>query len=126
MKTLLLVDDEHAIVEALSGILEDEGYRVVSAPNGREALARLAEAAPALILTDVMMPIMGGRELLAAVRAHPVHARVPVVMMSAVPLSVLQRGASERLPFDAFVQKPFDLGDLLRTVAELAARSPED
>lgn len=125
MRTVLLVDDEHAIVDALAGILEDEGYRVLTAGNGREALARLEEAGPGegrphVALLDVMMPIMGGRELLQRLRASPAWASLPVLMMSAVPREVLERQEGGRLACDAFLEKPFDLGTLLATLDRLA------
>nr|WP_153868776.1 MULTISPECIES: response regulator [Myxococcaceae] len=116
----MLVDDEHAIVDALQGILEDEGYRVLTAAHGREALARLAEAKPDVALLDVMMPVMGGRELLAHLRASPEWSRLPVLMMSAVPREVLERQEGGALACDAFLEKPFDLGTLLATLDRLA------
>ena len=123
MSTVLLVDDEHAIVDALAGILEDEGYQVVAAANGREALARLDEARPSpdVVVLDVMMPIMGGRELLQHLRASEQWRTLPVLMMSAVPREVLERQeGGVRLACDAFIEKPFDLHHLLATVARLA------
>ena len=127
MRTVLLVDDEHAIVDALAGILEDEGYRVLTAANGREALARLGETRPDLLVLDVMMPIMGGRELLQRLRASEEWRTLPVLMMSAVPREVLERQeGGTRLACDDFVEKPFDLHHLLATVDRLAgAERPE-
>lgn len=123
MKTVLLVDDEHAILDALSGILEDEGFRVVTASNGREALARLAEALPDVALVDVMMPVMDGRELLREMQDEARWKQIPVVLMSAVPKSILERDAP--LTCADFFQKPFDLWKLLARLAELAERTPD-
>ncbi|KFE66137.1 response regulator [Hyalangium minutum] len=123
MKTVLLVDDEHAILDALSGILEDEGFRVVTASNGREALARLAEAVPDVALVDVMMPIMDGRELLREMQDEARWKRVPVVLMSAVPQAILERDAP--LACADFFQKPFDLWKLLARLKELAERQQD-
>jgi CheY-like chemotaxis protein len=117
VKTVLLVDDEHAILDALSGILEDEGFRVVTAGNGREALARMEEARPDVALVDVMMPAMDGRELLREMQADARWREIPVVMMSAVPLSILSRDAP--LVCADFFQKPFDLWKLLDRIREL-------
>ncbi len=122
MKTVLLVDDEHAILDALSGILEDEGFRVVTAGNGREALARLEERMPDVALVDMMMPGMDGRELLQAMQADARWQQVPVVMMSAVPLSILSRDAP--LSCADFFQKPFDLWKLLSRLRELVGETP--
>jgi CheY-like chemotaxis protein len=121
VKTVLLVDDEHAILDALSGILEDEGFRVVTAGNGREALARMEEARPDVALVDVMMPVMDGRELLREMQADARWKTIPVVLMSAVPRSILTRDA----PIDCadFFQKPFDLWTLIDRLRELAGPS---
>jgi CheY-like chemotaxis protein len=118
VKTVLLVDDEHAILDALSGILEDEGFRVVAAGNGREALARMEEGTPDVALVDMMMPVMDGRELIREMQADARWRAIPVVMMSAVPRSILTRDA----PLDCadFFQKPFDLWKLLDRLRELA------
>lgn len=122
MKTVLLVDDEHAILDALSGILEDEGFRVVTAGNGREALARLGEWAPDVVLVDVMMPVMDGRELLREIQEDARWRHLPVVLMSAVPQSILEREAP--LTCADFFQKPFDLWRLLERLRELAGQNP--
>ena len=121
MKTVLLVDDEHAILDALTGLLEDEGFRVVTAGNGREALARMEEAKPDVALVDVMMPVMDGRELLREIQADARWKTIPVVLMSAVPRSILTRDA----PIDCadFFQKPFDLWTLIDRLRELAGPS---
>ncbi|HVG57601.1 MAG TPA: response regulator [Hyalangium sp.] len=121
MKTVLLVDDEHAILDALSGILEDEGFRVVTAGNGREALGRLEEgASPDVVLVDVMMPVMDGRELLREMQGDARWRGIPVVLMSAVPQSILERDAP--LSCASFFQKPFDLWQLLGRLRELAMK----
>jgi len=121
VKTVLLVDDEHAILDALSGTLEDEGFRVVTASNGREALARLGEAVPDVALVDMMMPIMDGRELLREMQGDARWRGIPVVLMSAVPQSILERDAP--LLCADFFQKPFDLWKLLDRLRELSGHT---
>jgi CheY-like chemotaxis protein len=120
VKTVLLVDDEHAILDALSGILEDEGFRVMTAGNGREALTRLEEGAADVALVDVMMPVMDGRELLRELQASARWRHMPVVLMSAVPRAILERDAP--LACSDFFQKPFDLWKLIDRLRELAGR----
>ncbi len=83
MKTILLVDDEYGLVETLGELLEEEGYVVESASNGKDGLVRAAAARPDLVLTDFMMAIGDGAELARAVRALPGLERIPIVMMSA-------------------------------------------
>jgi CheY-like chemotaxis protein len=89
-------------------LLEGLGARVVAAVDGRDALDRLSEAHPDLVLTDLAMPRLGGRELLDRLRADPAHRSLPVVAVSGWPTSF----APERGAFDAHLDKPFDLESL--------------
>jgi len=107
--TILIVDDEEFIVDLLATLLEDEGYRVLRAFNGIEALRYLEQERPALLLTDNMMPEMTGLELVHHLHANP-HLAVPMIMMSAVTLT------PPPPPSIAFVRKPFDLDQLLMTI----------
>jgi CheY-like chemotaxis protein len=109
MAKVLVVDDEEYIVDLLSLLLEDNGHTAIPAYNGRQALDLALREQPALVIADVMMPLMDGDELLAAIREAPSIARTPVVLMSALG-SMRSKGAA-----DDFVAKPFDL-DLLRRV----------
>ncbi len=118
MKTVLIVDDEHAIVDVLQGLLGDEGYHVLTAANGREALERLSEGIPDVAVVDVMMPVMGGRELVRTMAANPAFARVPVIMMSAAPRSIVFPEGDDT-PYAAFLPKPFDVEHLLGLLQRL-------
>jgi CheY-like chemotaxis protein len=117
MKTILVVDDEYALAEILAELLQSEGYRVVSATNGKDGLARLKTENPDLILTDLMMPIVDGRELVRSARALPQFASTPVILMSASTKAVAMADAS--LGIAAFVRKPFQWEDLLATIVRL-------
>jgi CheY-like chemotaxis protein len=114
MKTIVVVDDEVGIAETLGTVLGDEGYRVLLAVNGRQALevVRAANPRPDLILLDYMMPLMNGAETYAALQADPVLASIPVVMMSAVAPSTVR----VQLGRDAFLEKPFELDQLLALI----------
>jgi DNA-binding response OmpR family regulator len=116
---ILIVDDEFSSTEALSLILGDEGYRVQVASNGRQALDKLDDPAPDLIITDYMMPVMNGAELTRAVRALPAHERTAILMMSGAPESMLRQGGAL---YDAFLLKPFDIDTLLEQVRRLLTR----
>jgi CheY-like chemotaxis protein len=113
MKRLLVVDDELSILEALQDILSIEGYEVVTAGNGVEGLRLLREAKPDLVLLDLMMPVMDGREMLRRVREDPQWKDVPVVIMSAGRIPDAERNAAS-----AALSKPFDLDHLLQTLAQ--------
>ena len=111
---ILVVDDEPAIRELIVAVLEDEGYDAVGAGSGSRALEMMPSERPDLVLMDIMMPEMDGREALRRMREQPELARIPVVMMSAAlaPDRVGQR-------ISAFLAKPFDLDHLLSTVAQI-------
>ncbi|MBZ4418664.1 two-component system response regulator [Myxococcus sp. RHSTA-1-4] len=112
METVLVVDDEQGVLEALADLLREEGYRVVTASQGREALERMAELRPDLVLTDWMMPVLDGPALIGRIRAEPVWENVALLGMSAVDVSNLRR----QHPDVSFLQKPFDISTLLRQV----------
>ena len=84
MPTVLVVDDEFGIVDVLETILSDEGYRVLTACNGKQGLARLAEEKPEVILLDFMMPILSGSQMLRAMALEPAYQRIPVIIMSSL------------------------------------------
>ncbi|HET6803921.1 MAG TPA: response regulator [Frateuria sp.] len=111
MHTVLVVDDEFGVAEVLEAILQDEGYRVVTAINGRQGLDRARETPPDLILLDLMMPIMGGAAMLEALRADAALAHVPVVVMSSLDEAAVRDSCSG---YRAFLRKPFRMAEVLR------------
>ncbi|MDZ5461096.1 response regulator [Azohydromonas lata] len=118
---ILVVDDELSNAEVLALILHEEGFQVTVAGDGRQALERIDEAAPELLITDYMMPGMNGMELARAVRQLPQYRNVPVLLMSGAAASTLSTHAKS---FDAFLRKPFDIEALLKAVELLLARPP--
>jgi CheY-like chemotaxis protein len=118
VKTIFLVDDESALTETLKEFLEDEGYSVHCAGNGRDALASMAHHRPDLVVSDMMMPIMDGYSLLHAVRANPALKSIPVILTSSMRRqAVLSRDAL--LEFSGFLHKPFKLNEFLDLVVKL-------
>jgi CheY-like chemotaxis protein len=111
-KTILVVDDEVDVRESLQDALCDEGYAVVLARNGKEALQILPSLKrPCAIILDVIMPVMGGPEFYEAMRANPESADIPVLISTSDPSR-----APGRLPV---VRKPVNLDRLLTAVAAL-------
>jgi PAS domain S-box-containing protein len=113
--TILIVDDEPVIRQTLKRLLTAEGYDLALASDGAEALAKAAELVPDLILLDVVMPVMDGFEVCQRLRADPLLAEVPVIMVTALGdrnsrLQGLKAGA------DDFIAKPFDDVELLTRV----------
>jgi CheY-like chemotaxis protein len=121
LNTVLIVDDEPLGQETLTALLNPLGCQLVFASNGGEALRQAAAALPDLILLDVMMPGIDGYEVCRRLRAHPLLAEVPVIMITALDdrdsrLRGIEAGA------DDFVSKPFDRVELrsrVRTITRL-------
>jgi CheY-like chemotaxis protein len=113
VRTVLVVEDEWVIAAVLAATLSDAGYRVLTAANGRQGLARLAEVRPDVILLDTMMPILDGPGMLAALAADPIHRHIPVIMMSSLSETAVARLAQG---YRAFLGKPFLGPELLRTI----------
>jgi CheY-like chemotaxis protein len=115
---VLVVDDDPDILEALSEILEAEGFEIRRARNGKEALDRLEPDPPKLILLDLMMPVMDGWEFAQRMRQRPSVAHIPIIVLSAdrnVGLKATDIGATGHLA------KPFELSDLLDMVRRALA-----
>lgn len=111
-KTILVVDDEPRLVEAVSMNLEVEGYQVFGASSGQEALKKLTEELPDLIILDVMMPQMGGFETLKKIREI---STVPVIMLT-VRGEETDKVKGLDLGADDYVTKPFSPRELLSRV----------
>ena len=113
MPTVLVVDDEFGIVGVLETILIDEGYRVLTACNGKQGLESLATERPDVVLLDLMMPILGGVEMLAAMMAEPAYRHIPVIMISSLGENVL---AKKCIGYVAYLRKPFRATAILSTI----------
>lgn len=117
---ILLVDDEVSGTEVLALILVGEGFEVTVAADGAQALARLEEAAPDLLIADFMMPGHNGAELVHLVRGRAGFEDLPVLMISGVPEAALRHYA---VRYERFLRKPFKLNAFVDSVREvLAAR----
>ena len=118
MAIVLVVEDEFGIAELFDALLTDEGYRVLTAMNGRQGLERLVQERPDLVFLDYMMPVMDGSAMLAAMRANPALREIPVVMMSSMPeASVAERCSG----YVTFMRKPFRIVELVALVKRLLA-----
>ncbi len=104
MRTVLVADDEFGILLVLEMVLEDAGYRVVTAGNGRQAVELATADPPDLVLLDWMMPVMDGPATASAMRRNPSLAEVPIVVMSGAPEASLKRQFND---YAGFLLKPF-------------------
>lgn len=120
-KTILVVDDDHAILKFVTLILENEGYRVVSARDGEEGLQKVREAPPDLVLADIIMPRKNGYQLCRAIKEDSRLRSLPVLFLSGKS-QPSDRFWAKRVGGDGFLAKPFDPADLLREIAALLQR----
>jgi CheY-like chemotaxis protein len=112
---VLVVEDDESIARIVAGVLADEGYPVVVARDGAEALERIAAQPPRLILLDMRMPRVNGWEFTAAYRART-DAPAPIVVITA------GRDAAQKareIGADGYVAKPFDIDDVVDIVTRV-------
>jgi DNA-binding response OmpR family regulator len=113
-KTVLLVEDDADIRDIVQDVLEAEGYDVIPASHGRQALEFLRVATPpALVILDLKVPLVGGRSVLEAMRSDHSLSSVPIVVMSAL-------GQEKPAGAAAFLRKPFSLASLFDAVHTFA------
>jgi CheY-like chemotaxis protein len=122
MGSILIVDDEFGLAEMLRDMLREAGFEVTLAINGRLALEILAETPVDLVLTDMMMPVMDGAELAAAMRRGDKHRGTPIIMMTSLPTL---RAQPDGL-FDAVLRKPFTPELLLQTIRSCLPTTGDD
>jgi DNA-binding response OmpR family regulator len=118
-RTILVVDDEPTLREALVDALEADGFRVVAAADGREALATFRAERPDLVLLDLMLPELSGIEVCRIIRAE---SGVPIVMLTAKD-SELDKVVGLELGADDYVTKPFSLRELTARIRALFRRA---
>ena len=119
---VLVVEDEAALVTMLRYNLEKQGFRVEEAANGEEALTRIAEAPPDLVLLDWMLPVMSGIEVCRQIRRRPATRTLPVIMVTA---RTEEQDTVRGLDFgaDDYITKPFSMDSLLARMRALLRRS---
>jgi DNA-binding response OmpR family regulator len=121
-ETILLVDDDAALLEVTSIVLASEGYRVVTAEDGAEALRILGREGLDLVVLDIMLPRMSGFEVLKKMREY---SDVPVVLLTAKSQSV-DKVVGLELGADDYITKPFDTKELLARIKAILRRFGRD
>lgn len=117
MRIILIADDETAIAETLAEFVAELGFTPLVAQNGRQALHMARERWPALVMTDLMMPLLDGTELIRLLRAEAAsNGRMvpPIILLTAAGTHRLKD-----LPVDAILRKPFDLDQLEQLMYQL-------
>jgi len=116
---VLIVDDDEDMAEVVKAVLDSEGYRCRYAANGRQALDEVAASMPAVILLDMLMPVMSGWDCARALRARYGPA-LPIIVMTAAEHAEARRND---VGTDGVLSKSFDLHELLRVVAKYYERT---
>jgi CheY-like chemotaxis protein len=119
--TILIADDQTDVVGLVRALLEWEGYTVIEASDGTDALVQARTRKPDLIVMDVRMPKMNGLEVLELLRADPALVNIPVVMLSVLTNYPEVRTALERGAV-AYLAKPFELPEMARLVEHVLAQ----
>jgi DNA-binding response OmpR family regulator len=118
-KTILLVDDDPEILAALRAVLQQKGYRVVTAADGNAGLAVAERERPDLVVVDMMMPKKSGFLVLEKLKSRPETA--PRVVMITANEGSRHRAYAEMLGVDDYLRKPFAMDKFLETVERLLA-----
>jgi DNA-binding response OmpR family regulator len=114
--SVLIVDDEFGLADITADLLTEAGYDVALAINGKLGLASLAVRPAHIVLTDLMMPVMDGPEMIRRMRGDPTLAAIPVILMTALPEAIPTGAAALH---DAVLVKPYGMAELLETVRRL-------
>jgi CheY-like chemotaxis protein len=120
MARILVIDDEHSILDVIRRILEWNGYEVVAADDGSRGFATAQRQSPDAIILDLMMPVMDGFAVLEALRDHEQTAGVPVMVLTAMEAEGLE-DRCHALGAKGYLQKPFEPDQLLEAVEALTA-----
>ncbi|WP_144635031.1 response regulator [Bordetella genomosp. 13] len=118
MTKILIVDDEPLIAELLQDRLEAEGFEVVTQHNGLDALQTMLTLRPDVVISDLMMPSMGGVPMLTAMQENAYLADTPVILMSGRPEDDVPQDCRN---YKAFLRKPMKLDDVVATVQRVTA-----
>ena len=120
---MLVVDDNPEVRDVLRRAFEQEGWNVAEAVNGREALERLAQATPSLILLDLMMPVMDGFEFVMQVRKEPAWRAIPIVVVTAKDITDEDRQRLQGSVVGLVEKRGFGREELLEQIRELVTRA---
>jgi len=121
-KFILMIEDNCDHAEALTHLLELNGYRAECAPNGAQGLRRVGDISPDLVLLDFTLPDMSGAAVGKIIRSASQTAAVPIVIGSGMPELVVRESFAD---FDGFLAKPFDPAQVLSLVARLTGARAE-
>jgi len=118
-KKIMIVDDEQSVLEIVKAIFENEEFEVITAESGQNCLNKLETIKPDLILMDMMMPGITGRETTKKIRDNPKTKNIKIMFVSVARLSEVGLNELKELNVLDYVTKPFDNNDLVRRVKKI-------
>jgi two-component system, OmpR family, response regulator MprA len=118
-KKILIVDDEPHMIELVKAILSGEGYDVTTASDGKEGLKILEKLKPDLVILDMMMPGMSGREVCEKIRANPKTKGLKVAFLTVARFSEVGKQELDKMNVSDYITKPFDNADLVKRVKKI-------
>jgi CheY-like chemotaxis protein len=121
MSRVLVVDDSQSVLHFLRAVLEGERHEVATAADGKEALEKIRQLRPDVVVTDSVMPHIDGYELVRALREDPATADIPVIMLTSADKTDPAHANREAQP-EAFVKKSADFGPLLAEIESALQR----
>lgn len=117
-KHILLVDDDEGILEALTAMLEFEGYSIKKVSSATEALRAVEKERPQLILLDLLLGGVNGTAVAYSLKSNPNTSAIPIIMLSAHPTAAAE---AQKCGADDFIAKPFDIDELLEKINRYTA-----
>jgi CheY-like chemotaxis protein len=123
-KRILIADDSVNTRGILRFMLQNQGFDLIEAENGEDALAKTAASAPDLIVLDGMMPKMSGFDACRELKQNPKTAAIPVILLTAVAQTDPTRDWAKESAADKFMAKPFQMRDLVSAIESLLGLSP--
>jgi CheY-like chemotaxis protein len=118
-RPILIIEDIPSVRDLLEVTLRYKGYHVFSAANGEDALEKMEQQMPSLIITDILMPKMDGFSLVQKLRTNPKTSQIPVIIISATYITPEDKDFALKLGIARFIEKPIDTEDFLLTITEV-------
>lgn len=116
-KKILIVEDDNMTIGILKFILSKEGYELLIAKDGLNAIERIPEEMPDFVLTDIMLPLKSGLEVIQFIKEH--HSKIPVIALSLLGEEESTVSEAFKLGVDDFITKPFSPTELLLRIKRL-------
>ncbi len=123
-RLVLIVENIPNVLDLLAVDLSSKGYPVITTTNAVEALKKITEEGPALVITDILMPRMEGFALVHSIRNNPLTATIPVIFLSAAHVTLEDKRFALSLGAVRFLEKPGDTEEILLSVAEVLTQGP--